>query len=156
MKTYNVQLIAKYFISKSTPGTRQNITNLKLQKILYYAQGFYASMHEGNLLFNSDIQAWKHGPVIPDIYHTYKSYNFHEIDEYVEEDFNELLSQDKEFLDKIWDILKNFSGKQLEYLTHLEDPWKEKEPYISTRDKDKLKIEVDSIVKYFKENHFKK
>ncbi len=31
-------------------------------------------------LFEDDIQAWAYGPVVPNVYHEYKKYNFNYID----------------------------------------------------------------------------
>ena len=41
----------------------EGITHLKLQKLLYYAQGVCLAI-TGNTLFNEEIQAWQHGPVV--------------------------------------------------------------------------------------------
>ena len=47
------------------------ITPLKLQKILYYAQGYYLAMYD-EALFPEDFQAWAHGPANEQIYEKYK------------------------------------------------------------------------------------
>ena len=57
--------IAKYFINELHPEP------LKLQKLLYFAQGFSYAFYDKEL-FNDDFEAWVHGPVIPSIYHEYK------------------------------------------------------------------------------------
>ena len=45
-----------------------NITNLKLQKILYYVQGYFLAKFD-HPLFPDDIQAWTFGPVVPNVYY---------------------------------------------------------------------------------------
>jgi uncharacterized phage-associated protein len=50
------------------------ISNMKLQKLAYFAQGFYAAFSDGQALFEDEIEAWKYGPVIPDLYHKFKIY----------------------------------------------------------------------------------
>lgn len=52
---------------------KQPISNLKLQKILYYAWIDYYK-RTGNALFLNDICAWQLGPVIPDVYYEFCSY----------------------------------------------------------------------------------
>lgn len=47
------------------------LTNLKLQKLLYYAKGWYLALYD-KPLFNDKIEAWVHGPVVPSIYHAFK------------------------------------------------------------------------------------
>ena len=52
-----IEIIAEYLIM-----TGKEITPLALQKILYYAQGFYKAFF-GKFLFDNDCEAWVHGPV---------------------------------------------------------------------------------------------
>lgn len=47
------------------------ITNLKLQKLLYFAHGLMLAQH-GRALVNENFQAWKYGPVLEDLYHDLK------------------------------------------------------------------------------------
>lgn len=51
-----------------------SISNMKLQKLVYFAQGFHAAFYNGLPLFEDDIEAWKYGPVIPELYHKFKIY----------------------------------------------------------------------------------
>lgn len=68
---YNVIEVAKFVISYCTSmGTP--ISNLQLQKILYYLQVFY--LRNGYPLFNADFYAWQHGPVVPEVYYMFSGY----------------------------------------------------------------------------------
>lgn len=49
------------------------LSNMKLQKLLYYQQGFHLA-YFGTPLFNEDIVAWQYGPVVPEVYEAYKSF----------------------------------------------------------------------------------
>src|SRR5918998_6608397 len=49
-------------------GRGGDIANLKVQKLLYYAQGHYLAMF-GRPLFDDPVQAWSRGPVMKDVYH---------------------------------------------------------------------------------------
>ena len=60
--------IAKYFLAQADEEIGDLISNLKLQKLVYYAQGFYLALHD-EALFPEDIEAWTHGPVVPVLYH---------------------------------------------------------------------------------------
>lgn len=113
--------VAKYFINLSNSDEKENITNLKLQKLLYYAQGFYLAL-ENEPLFSDEIQAWAHGPVVPDVYSEFKRYGYKEIKEKYQLEGNISISE-KNIIEKTWAIFKSYDGKQLEELTHLEDPW---------------------------------
>ena len=48
-----------------------DLTNMKLNKLLYFSQGHYLKKY-GRPLFNNVIEAWGHGPVVPEVYSTYK------------------------------------------------------------------------------------
>ena len=107
------------------------ISHLKLQKLLYFAQGHYLADYD-KALFSDDIAAWQHGPVCNDIYQIYKGYSYNNIskpEQSVLEMFGgkqaTLSSEIKQFLEKIWDAYGKFSGKVLEELSHAQTPWKE-------------------------------
>ena len=51
--------IARFFIATVDRDSGDNITHLKLQKLLYYAQGFHLALHRGEALFPDDILAWE-------------------------------------------------------------------------------------------------
>ena len=61
----NVRDIANWFLS------RNDMTHKKLQKLCYYAQAWYCALYDGTPLFDDEIQAWVHGPVIPALYPVY-------------------------------------------------------------------------------------
>lgn len=54
------------------------ISNLKLQKILYFIQGTYLST-AGKLCFPDLIHAWEFGPVIPEVYYEFKRFGSNSI-----------------------------------------------------------------------------
>ncbi len=61
--------VANFFIA--TTKAPQKMSNMKVNKLLYYAQA-WSLVRLGRPLFNEPIEAWKHGPVIPTIYHRYE------------------------------------------------------------------------------------
>lgn len=60
--------MAKYIIDKCTKD-RCPISNLQLQKILYYIQREF--LQQGTVAFSENIEAWQFGPVVPDVYKQY-------------------------------------------------------------------------------------
>ncbi|RND00259.1 Panacea domain-containing protein [Lysinibacillus halotolerans] len=117
----DVRDVAKYFISLSTETTKFAITPLKLQKLLYYAQGYYLR-ETSNPLFNDDLLAWDHGPVNRTIYDEYKRHGYYTIPR---EPFDDslLTEKEKEIIKNVWYEYGDLDGKTLEELTHQEDPW---------------------------------
>ncbi|MFD2419431.1 Panacea domain-containing protein [Amycolatopsis pigmentata] len=64
---YNASTVAKWFVAWAEADDEATLSNLKLQKLLYYAQGHYLAL-TGRPLFDDEIQAWSHGPVVPAVY----------------------------------------------------------------------------------------
>jgi len=114
--------IANAFLKLSRPEIGDCITNLKLQKLLYYAQGFHLALR-GRPLFNEDILAWEYGPVVKDVYKKFSKYGGNAIPSPkggVVLDVNE-----KKIITGVWKIYGQFSAWKLKDMTHSERPWKE-------------------------------
>ena len=119
--------IADYFIAFAN-STGDLVTNLKLQKLVYYAQAWHLALY-GRALFAEEFQAWVHGPVLPSLYSRYREFQWNPIrrDDLDENAFDilkkELSPELNGFMEEI--ILEYFSlgAYELEQLTHLEDPW---------------------------------
>jgi len=62
-----------YIIENLNKRNISDLTNLKLQKLLYFAYGVHLSLFNEKL-FNDEIQAWKLGPVIPSVYKEFKDH----------------------------------------------------------------------------------
>lgn len=65
---YSALNIAKYIIDKCT-NDKCPISNLQLQKILYYIQREF--LQQGAKAFSEEIEAWQFGPVVPEVYKQY-------------------------------------------------------------------------------------
>jgi uncharacterized phage-associated protein len=102
------------------------ITSLKLQKLLYYCQGWHLGIN-GVPLFEEDFEAWVHGPVIPEIYHGYSSnYRWNPILEPADKTAVDQVSDSestKEHLQEVLEVFGGETGYQLELMTHRERPW---------------------------------
>lgn len=76
MALMNVMDVADFFISTANEGDPEEddgITNMKLNKLLFFAQA--ASLQRfGKPLFDTPLEAWKYGPVVKDVYRTFKGY----------------------------------------------------------------------------------
>jgi uncharacterized phage-associated protein len=69
---YDGRAIANYMLEvAASEGIR--LTNLQLQKIVFFAHGTYLSLFNAPLVLNR-FEAWEHGPVIPELYHALKQY----------------------------------------------------------------------------------
>jgi uncharacterized phage-associated protein len=66
---YKSGAIANAFLGKALQ-TGESVTHLKLQKLVYLAAGYYA-VAKGVPLFDCSIEAWEHGPIVPDLYQNF-------------------------------------------------------------------------------------
>lgn len=65
--------VAEFFLSPIVEEESEPITHLKLQKLLYYAQGYsLALLHRP--MFADKVERWQHGPVVGSVYARYKTY----------------------------------------------------------------------------------
>jgi uncharacterized phage-associated protein len=74
---YRAMQIANYIIHLSLTD-RIDVTNLHLQKILYYLQA-KSLYHTDEPLFIDNIVKWRLGPVVPNVHHEYKEYGLQPI-----------------------------------------------------------------------------
>lgn len=104
-------------------GDAEYISHLKLQKLLYYAQGVFLGFYD-TVLFEDDLVAWEHGPVVEEVYHEYKSYGKNGID--AEEVYSEKYTkEEEEVLEIVYNNFAQYSAWRLRNMTHEERPWKE-------------------------------
>lgn len=113
--------IAQYLVSLVDEDAGDSISNLKVQKLLYYAQGFHLALFD-EPLFSEAIKAWIHGPVVPQVYHEYKKYGSNAIPVKII-DSNLYPVEVRELLDEVYSVYGQFTASKLRDLTHSEPPW---------------------------------
>jgi uncharacterized phage-associated protein len=123
MTIYKTNQVADYIIFKFR---EDNLTNLKLQKLLYYIQAWSLAIR-GTRFIDCEFEAWIHGPVCRELYDRFKGlYTFVSLET---EDYESVVSaiqeEDREFIDFILDNYGGFSGSELENMSHQELPWQD-------------------------------
>jgi uncharacterized phage-associated protein len=120
----NCDVVADYFLLQVDLSAGDSITNLKLQKLCYYAQAWSLALH-GKPLFPEAIEAWAHGPVVRGLYARFRSNTWQAIDPTAlkTDPLARLSPSDIELLDTIWHRYGGLTGRQLERQTHSEAPW---------------------------------
>ncbi len=117
-KLYSANDIAQWFINRSAMDVDmffgEYMTNMKLQKLLYLAQCLSYAIDD-KPLFKEKIQAWEHGPVVPNIYHKYKVLKADSI-----RDVNpvEIDEQTATLLEYVYRRYGIYSATELRNLTH--------------------------------------
>ncbi len=118
------------------------ITNLKLQKLLYFVQGENCRFRHKRLI-SSDFYAWQLGPVIPEVYFEYAMYSSSKLPK--QQLSAHFSSQDRDVINH---VLTKYGARptwELVDLSHSQDPWKYNYQIFG----DKSLIPYKSIESYF-------
>lgn len=167
---YKALDVANYIVQKSLE-TNKPISNLKLQKILYYLQARYL-IETSEPLFNDSIQKWKYGPVVSSVYHEYKVYGSAGIEKVtnvmlVEKDEQDQITNirfeayddkcieptDKKTISETVESLSGFGAFKLVELTHSHPMWKEYEREILSSSSDVAPYTWEEIEGFFTKNN---
>lgn len=93
---------------------------IKMQKLLYYCKAWSLAT-SGEALFDDEIQAWKHGPVVSSLYPKHRGEAV--LDSWEVGDPTKLTQSEKLMADAVMNVYGGFSGWELRNLTHSETPW---------------------------------
>lgn len=140
--------IADWFVARANREKEEDfgegISNLKLQKILYFAQAA-SIVVEGHELFSDDIHAWDYGPVVNSVYHNFKSNVSTAIKKPKASNYLDFDEATNTFLEEVWQLFGKYSAAKLVEMAHNHDPWKN--TYDGTRHK---VISKESMGTYYK------
>lgn len=154
----NALSVANYFIDLARKDGRE-IKLLGLVKRVYIAHGFSLALHDKGLLdprFDK-VEAWKYGPVIPSVYHSFKSYKNNPITQktdvmewdeisgvpsFVTPTLND--ANARKVVEMVWRRYIDFTDSELVSLTHkVGSPW-----YWKYKDGENIEI-PDSLIKLY-------
>lgn len=162
---YDVLDVSRYIINYSNEKD-YSISNLKLQKLLYFVQAYFLMM-TGEPCFEEKIEAWNFGPVVPKAYQEFKEYGSGEIPEIksymvvnrktvdgetkihiTREKFDKkcIKESDGKYIEDVVDKFADYSALDLVRITHNQDPWKE--AYSAYQNNE---ITIENIRRYFDE-----
>lgn len=112
--------VAAWFLNAVDPEAGDSITNLKLQKLVYYAQAWAVTLL-GSRLFDEPIEAWAHGPVVDVVYQEYKAHGFDSLPPSQRKPV--FTPRERVILEDVLAVYGEHSATFLEALTHAEQPW---------------------------------
>jgi len=118
--------VANVYLALSEPEVGDAITNLKIQKLLYYAQGFHLAMF-GSPFFDDEIVNWEHGPVIESLYYEYRHLGANPLPVPPLIDGSMFSEEQINLIAEVNEVYGQFSAWKLRNLTHEEAPWKSTE-----------------------------
>ncbi len=116
--------VARYFIMRAyEDGVEAEMTNMKVQKLLYYSQSLHLALYN-KPLFEEEIQAWRYGPVCPPAYRFYSNFEAEQLPIPGSESLGQISAEKKEVLEEIWGYFGGYHAYRLSEMTHGEFPWK--------------------------------
>ncbi len=139
---YDCLLIAKILLKLATREDKV-LTPMQLIKLVYLSHGWTLGLY-GRPLIKQDVEAWKYGPVIPELYQAIKQYRSSPVREIIciEETIDEIFV---DVIEQVYKIYGSFTGIELSMLTHEKDsPWE------ITWNSGKSIISNDLIAYYYK------
>ena len=131
---YQAKQIANSFINLSNKEG-SSIDPLKLQKLMYYANGYYLAEHDGAPLINEYFEAWDYGPVVPTVYYEFREFGDREIKRLAytyDYKLGRVVTAPavmgdpaaEDAISWVWENYKHLSGPQLSAMTHKDGgPW---------------------------------
>lgn len=111
--------VAKYITERTG-----EVSAMKLQKLMYYAQA-WSLVWEEEPLFSNDFQAWANGPVLPTLYARHRSMFKVDSALFPEADSARLTEAERGNVDKVLAFYGDKTAQWLSNLTHQENPWLE-------------------------------
>ncbi|EHM37853.1 hypothetical protein HMPREF0080_02037 [Anaeroglobus geminatus F0357] len=142
--------VARFFINiVNALPTDDLMTNLRVNKLLYFAQG-ECLKKLGHPLFTDDIEAWKYGPVVPSVYEQYKSLEKNPIQESIPYSKGAFSEEERELLFDVASYYGQISSSALVEMSHQKgSPWQQ----VYDPDRKHVKIDIDSIYSYFSQQN---
>ena len=112
------------YLVKLSIDIGEPLTNMKLQKLLYYLYSWYA-VEKGEPLFEEPFYAWKYGPVVIPVYQTYQKYGADIIRSSESGNPDALDEATKLLADDVFSVYGNKTAIELMELSHSEAPWRD-------------------------------
>jgi len=156
---YSAVQIANEFIERGVRDGITDMTNMKIQKLVYFTQGFYLGSYDRPLI-KEDFVVMKHGPIVRRLYEKFREVIDlqgwgikHSFDKplsdqdgrspQIDPDDNDAIG----VINTVWEVCKNHTASYLSLMTHKSgSPWRvafEKEGL-------RARISYVEMTKYFK------
>ena len=117
--------VAAYILDKYAPMAEEHgpMTAMKLQKLVYYCQAWSLAWDE-EPLFEEELEAWVHGPVVRDLFTLNRgSYQIHKLED-DKGNPQKLRDEQRETVDLVLKRYGPLKAEDLTARTHQEPPWK--------------------------------
>lgn len=127
--THTALQVANKIIARGNDLGKQ-YTPMQLIKLTYIAHGWMLGLFNQSL-FDDVVEAWKFGPVIPELYHSIKSYRNNEIIAPIPDvKDTEFTNNELKVIDYVLKTYEKFDGVDLSRITHAKGtPWDQTYPH---------------------------
>lgn len=132
--------IAEYIVTQACEKG-DPVSNLKLQKLLYYVQGEALKTH-GEPAFDESIEAWNYGPVVPEVYEKFRIFGAGPI--FRKYETSSIIGETKDVIDRVIATYGGYSAWELVQETH-----KDGTPWSEAVKNGKIKISIRSMQEFF-------
>ena len=110
---YSAISVANSIIKLAKEKGIDDLSPMKLQKLMYFAQFFYLKNFEKPLIDDNFVR-WKFGPVIPSLYYQLRSYQSRPVNQYIQQliENNEVvvyMMADEDYIS--WELLNKVIDK---------------------------------------------
>jgi uncharacterized phage-associated protein len=141
--------IARFFILLGASEDEPDLlSHLRLQKLLYYAQGWSLALRK-QPLFLDRIEAWPHGPVVKSVYQEFARFGKDPIPASAADDAEAIEEDEAELVGSVWEHLKEYSASGLRDMTHREPPWVDARKGLGEAERSDKEITREAISAYF-------
>lgn len=143
--TFSAAAVANAIL-KLANDSGSELSNMQLQKLVYFAHGFALALLDKPLIY-SDVQAWQYGPVYPKLYKKLRKYGAGRVTDRLDAD--DEIPDPSDFFDVlkgVWKAYGSMSAGQLSARTHAPNtPWSD-----SWAEGEYSKISDERIKSHFK------
>ena len=126
---------------------RGEMTAMKLQKLVYYAQ-CWSLVWDERPLFNDRIEAWANGPVCPALYEQHRG-DFRVSAKTIKGNPDAFDEESSETIDAVLKFYGDKSAQWLSDLTHSEAPWKDAREGLAPGDRSNSIISRAAMAEYY-------
>lgn len=159
IEMYSALDVARYVVNYANSHDMM-VSNLKLQKILYFIQLNFLGNDPSRPCFSDEIEAWPYGPVIPNVYQEFKRYgslSIPPVTEYYDTSNGiwntkkvpyktKMTSADQELVENVVKMCDEYSASDLVSISHRQSPW------IKARNSFDPVISIASMLDFVRQN----
>src|SRR2546423_871312 len=119
----SAEAVARYFLWLAASEAEEDpVTHMRLQKLLYYAQGWALASRE-EPLFDAAIKAGQHGPAGREVSPRFPAHGSRPLPNAPPQEPSELSERDRALVQWVWQMHGRFTASELRRQTHSEPPW---------------------------------